>query len=93
LTPFKADRKKKKKKEELKIHVNNKTHTHTPQFACGGAFFNALLANLIYISGRLIFSAMGVGEISSTFVFSTLMHQISMMSKDYDRHTDIDVML
>jgi hypothetical protein len=37
----------------------------------------------------LIFSATRIGEISSAFVFSTLMHQYSMMSKDYDRHTDI----
>jgi predicted membrane protein len=56
-----------------------------------GGFFNALLANLIYISGRLIFLATEIGEISSAFVFSTLMHQYSMMSKDYDRHTDLDL--
>jgi hypothetical protein len=39
----------------------------------------------------LIFSATRIGEISSAFVFSTLMHQYSMMSKDYDRHTDLDL--
>jgi hypothetical protein len=68
----------------------HKTQTYTTICLWGG-FFNALLANLIYISGRLIFLATEIGEISSAFVFSTLMHQYSMMSKDYDRHTDLDL--
>jgi hypothetical protein len=76
--------------KELDTHILSTRQKHTTICLWGG-FFNALLANLIYISGRLIFLATRIGEISSAFVFSTLMHQYSMMSKDYDRHTDLDL--